>query len=67
MSEFTDLYRLRQSKRWKLKKIKKKASPEEYWRLKAEELAIGEKLDQIIKQEKDDSRIHAEIPLEGRR
>lgn len=51
MSEFTDLYRLRQDKRWRLKKIRKRASPEEYWKLKDEIDEIGRKLDDIIKTE----------------
>lgn len=52
MSEFIRLYQERQAKRWRLRKIKKKANPEEYWKLKDDIDEIGKQLDQIIKTEK---------------
>lgn len=62
MSRFIELYQERQAKRWQLKKIKKRANPEDYWKLKGEIDQITEKLNQIIK---DDTRIQAELPVEG--
>jgi hypothetical protein len=56
MSEFTDIYRARQDIRWRLRKIKRKASPDVYWKLKGEEEQLSLKLDEIIKREKDDSK-----------
>lgn len=52
MSRFIELYQERQAKRWQLKKIKRKASPEEYWKLKGEEKVLTERMNAIIKAEK---------------
>jgi hypothetical protein len=60
MSEYIRLYQERQAKRWRLKKIKKKASPEEYWALKDEIDALGVKLDEIIR---NDTRIQAAVSV----
>lgn len=65
MSRFIELYQERQAKRWQLKKIKKRANPEDYWKLKGEIDGITLLMDEIIKREKDDSRIQAELPVEG--
>ena len=60
MSEFIRLYQERQAKRWRLRKIKKKANPEEYWKLKDEIDALGVRLDQIIK---NDTRIQTAVSV----
>lgn len=60
MSEYIRLYQERQAKRRLLKKIKKKASPDEYWALKGDIDEIGEQLNQIIK---NDARIQATVSM----
>lgn len=51
MSRFIELYQERQAKRWQLKKIKKRANPEDYWKLKGEIDGITLIMDEIIKKE----------------
>jgi len=48
MSEFIDLYREKNRIKRKLRLIRKKADPDEYWALKAKERELDEKLNQII-------------------
>jgi len=48
VSKFIDLYREKKSIQRRLRKIRKKADPKEYWALKAEEKEIDQKLNQII-------------------
>lgn len=49
MSEYIRLYQERQAKRWQLKKVRRKVSPDKYWALKDEIDALGVKLDEIIR------------------
>jgi hypothetical protein len=51
MSRFIELYQERQAKRWQLKKIKKRANPEDYWKMKGEIDGITLIMDEIIKKE----------------
>ncbi len=51
MSRFIELYQERQAKRWQLKKIKKRANPEDYWKLKGEIYGMTLIMDEIIKKE----------------
>jgi hypothetical protein len=52
MSEFLDLYREKNRIKRKLRLIRKKSNPDEYWALKSKERELDEKLNQIINQEK---------------
>lgn len=61
MSEYIRLYRLRQDKRWKLKSIKKKSSPDKYWALKDEIDELSAQIEKLRKE--DDARIQAAISL----
>lgn len=61
MSEYIRLYRLRQDKRWKLKSIKKKASPDKYWALKDEIDELSAQIEKLRKE--DDARIQAAISM----
>jgi len=54
MSEFIDLYREKKSVQRRLRLIRLKANPDEYWVLKDREKELDVKLNQIIKQKKND-------------
>jgi len=53
MSRFLDLYREKKRVEAQMKKIKKKADPDTYWKLDARKKELDSILDEIIKKEKE--------------